>query len=193
MPDYKNGKIYTIRCKLDSSLVYVGSTCEKLCSRFTKHKYDWKNNTQMPLYSYIEDFNDWYIELVEDFPCERREQLLKREGEIMREIGNLNKQIAGRTIEEYRKTNSEKTKQYNTIYYQENKEKIKNQCKEYMDAHREQKHKNDKQYREQNKEKIKLYFSIDCECECGCIVKKSNLTKHKNTKKHKDFMNNLQA
>jgi hypothetical protein len=39
--------------------------------------------------------------LYEDFPCERREQLLKREGENIREKGTLNQVVAGRAIEEY--------------------------------------------------------------------------------------------
>ena len=33
----------------------------------------------------------------ENYPCENEEQLNKREGEIIREIGTVNKQIAGRT------------------------------------------------------------------------------------------------
>ena len=33
----------------------------------------------------------FYIELVEDCPCDRNEELLKREGEIIRSIGTLNK------------------------------------------------------------------------------------------------------
>ena len=45
------------------------------------------------------NINDWYIELYEDFPTERKEQLNKREGVIIREIGTLNKNIAGRTKE----------------------------------------------------------------------------------------------
>ena len=45
------------------------------------------------------NINDWYIEFYEDFPTERKEQLNKREGVIIREIGTLNKNIAGRTKE----------------------------------------------------------------------------------------------
>ena len=41
--------------------------------------------------------------LFEDFQTERREQLNKREGEIIREIGTLNKNIAGRTNRESKK------------------------------------------------------------------------------------------
>jgi hypothetical protein len=35
-----------------------------------------------------EDWDNWYIELYEVCPCENREQLCKREGEIIRLIGN---------------------------------------------------------------------------------------------------------
>ncbi len=60
----------------------------------------------MLLYKTIKEKSDgcwdnWYIELYEDFPCERREQLLKREGEIIREIGTLNQLIEGRKYKEY--------------------------------------------------------------------------------------------
>ena len=35
---YKNGKIYTIRCKNDDSLIYVGSTVQPLFKRWFEHK-----------------------------------------------------------------------------------------------------------------------------------------------------------
>jgi len=38
MLDYQNGKIYTIRYRKDSSLIYVGSTCLSLSLRFSIHK-----------------------------------------------------------------------------------------------------------------------------------------------------------
>ena len=37
---YKNGKIYTIRCRTDDSLIYVGSSCLSLCKRWYQHKID---------------------------------------------------------------------------------------------------------------------------------------------------------
>jgi hypothetical protein len=51
------------------------------------------------------DFNNWYIELYEIFPCDNKEQLNKRGGEIIREIATLSKNIAGRTIKEYYEQN----------------------------------------------------------------------------------------
>jgi len=51
------------------------------------------NNTDNKLYQKIResDKNDWYLELCQDFPCERKEQLKKREDEVIRDIGTLNK------------------------------------------------------------------------------------------------------
>ena len=35
---YNNGKIYTIRCKTDNNLIYVGSTTQPLHKRWFTHK-----------------------------------------------------------------------------------------------------------------------------------------------------------
>ena len=54
MPDYKNSKIYTIRCKTDETLIYVGSTTQPLCKRMvehrSKHNKENDNNYTKPLY-----------------------------------------------------------------------------------------------------------------------------------------------
>ncbi len=121
MPDFKNGKIYTIRCKDDEALIYVGSTTQKLSQRWQDHKDSTKLESKycFKLYQEIRKrgVDSFYIELYEDFPCERKEQLHKREGEITRLIGNLNSRIAGRNRNEY---------------YLENREKINNERKEYV-------------------------------------------------------------
>ena len=80
---YKNGKIYTIRSKNDVSLIYVGSTTQPLYKRFAQHKSKSKNliyeNRQLYIKMNETDINDWYIELYEDCPCDRKEELNKRE------------------------------------------------------------------------------------------------------------------
>ena len=179
MPDYQNGKIYTIRCKLDSSQIYVGSTCETLCSRFSKHKYHWKHQASMPLYSYIQDFNDWYIELYEDFPCERREQLLKREGEICREIATLNFVKPGnymtkgeqQYMKEYREQNAEQIKFCKQEHYKKNKETITAKGKE--------------KYEQSGKEKIL--------CECGIYSSKHHFSRNLKSVGHTKYLNSLNA
>ena len=96
MPDYQKGKIYTIRNKNDTNLIYVGSTCDKyLSNRMGHHKQDSKRNPYNHFYKKIEDWSDWYIELYENFPCNDKNELTKREGEVIREIGTLNMKNAG--------------------------------------------------------------------------------------------------
>ncbi len=107
--------------------------------------------------------NDWYIELYEDFTCERKEQLLQREGQVIREIVTLNKIISGRTDKEWREDNKEKIKEYKET----NKEKLKEKLKAY---------------RETNKEKIKEY---------QCSTRRDSIAKHKQTLKHRNIMKEL--
>ena len=115
-PKYQNGKIYTIRCRYDDNLIYVGSTIQKLCMRMAGHRRD----ETCSLYQYVKgDFKNWYIELYEDYPCDNKNILEKREGEIIRLIGTINKSIAGRT-----------RKEYNKEHYQANRDKILEKNKE---------------------------------------------------------------
>ena len=119
MPDYSNGKIYTIRCRTDDKLIYVGSTIQPLYKRFSGHKIDSKKEKYMNVKLYVEvnnDWSNWYIELYENYPCSCREELSKREGEIIRLIGTLNAYIAGRNKKEYYKENINKIKECRKQY-----------------------------------------------------------------------------
>ena len=166
MPDYQQGKIYTIRCRTDDTLIYVGSTIQPLSVRIGSHKIMSKmeKNQNILLYRTVNNnWDDWFIELYEEFPCENKEQLCKKEGEVIRLIGTLNSQIAGRTDKEYYENNKLKLLEQMKEYYINNKDKIL----EYQ-----------KQYKQ---EKIT--------CECGCVSTKHNLTKHKKSQKHLNAIN----
>jgi hypothetical protein len=67
MPDYQNGKVYTIRCHIHKELIYVGSTTKTLCARWSNHKADMKRNPNTLLYSKIIEIgvDNFYIELYE--------------------------------------------------------------------------------------------------------------------------------
>ena len=139
MPDYKKGRIYVVRCKLDDSLIYVGSTTSPLSSRFSNHKRD----KGCSLYKYVQrhfdgDWSDWYIELYTEHQCENVEQLNKREGEIQREIATINKNKAGKTNKERYIDNIDSIKQY----YIDHKDKIR----QYYIDNRERKIEYQKQY-----------------------------------------------
>ena len=112
MPNYSKGKIYTIRCRTDDSLIYVGSTIQTLSVRLAGHKGACKLNKNSMLFDAIRKdkmgWDNWYIELYEYFSCNNKEELQKQEGIFIREFATLNKQIAGRTQEEYRTENADK-------------------------------------------------------------------------------------
>lgn len=99
MPDYSKGKIYTIRNWDDDSKIYVGSTIQSLGVKFGEHKRRGKQEKSMNMILYKEvngDWDNWYIELYENYSCNSREELCKKEGEIIRLIGTLNARIEGR-------------------------------------------------------------------------------------------------
>ncbi len=73
----------------------------------------------------VHHWSDFYIELYEKYPCNDKAELCKREGEIIRQIGTLNKCIAGRTKKEYIQDNVDKVKEYQKTYREVNAEKLK--------------------------------------------------------------------
>lgn len=167
MPDYSKAKIYTIRYRGDDSLVYVGSTVQSLSVRMAEHrrKYNVENRQEYNMLLYIKmretNINDWHIELYEEYPCENKEQLCKREGQVIREIGTLNKKIEGRTRQEWCIEHADKIKEHKKKWYQDNIDKIK-------------------------EKKGQKYT-----CECGSTIRNDKKSKHIKTKKHQDYLNNL--
>jgi len=155
MPDYSKSKIYTIRCKTDDNLIYVGSTIQPLAVRFGGHKAvcNTEKHKNRLIYKTINnDFTNWYIELYELYPCNNKEELLKREGEIIREIGTLNVCIPNRTHKEWRDDNKDKI----YLYYQNKQEAILKQKKVYYIANRDKILRNKKAYYNDNKNIISI-------------------------------------
>ncbi len=157
MVNYQNGKIYTIRCRSDENLIYVGSTSQTLSQRMTLHRSCCKRGDGCSLYDYIidNDWSDFYIELYEKYPCNDKAELCKREGEIIRQIGTLNKCIAGRTKKEYIQDNVDKVKEYQKTYREVNAEKLKEDKKIYYENNAEFLKENSKKYQKNNADKVK--------------------------------------
>ena len=113
---YNNGKIYTIRCTDNNNLIYVGSTTQPLYKRWYEHKQIYNKEGKQYnklLYSKMRELgvDKFFIELYENFKCENIEQLHKKEGEIIRQIATLNKNIAYN--EKTREARNIKEKQWN--------------------------------------------------------------------------------
>lgn len=112
--DYSKGRIYRIYSPSHiEEGQYIGSTCRPLSSRMGEHKWNYRQylagtRRELRLYKILQH-EDARIELIEEFPCENREQLCKREGEILRTAMNcVNTNTAGRSRDEWRKDNHEK-------------------------------------------------------------------------------------
>jgi hypothetical protein len=213
MPDYSKGKIYKILNAINDE-IYVGSTVETLSVRMAKHRHDIKRRTHLPLYKSMDELSveHFYIELIENFPCNDIYELRAREGYYIREIGTLNKVVAGRTpkeweeehkeeIKEYKKqhreSHKEDYKEYNKQYYENNKEHIKDNVKQYYENNKEhiklykkqhyEKNKetyieNNKHYKESNKDYVNE--KITCNI-CSCHVNRSGISRHQKTNKCK--------
>ncbi len=134
--DYQNGKIYSIR-SYQTDLIYIGSTTQPLSKRLSKHRQDfnsWENNKFNYITSFeIIKFNDHYIELIENYSCNSKNELERREGQLIRETANaVNKRIAGLTRVEtcklYYDTNKEHISEYKKQWYEKNKEKCDCEC-----------------------------------------------------------------
>jgi hypothetical protein len=61
MPDYKQGKIYTIRCKTDDTLIYIGCTTQSLCERMAKYRYDSMKRSNNFFYQHINTYVCLYV------------------------------------------------------------------------------------------------------------------------------------
>ena len=183
-PKYQNGKIYTIRCRYDDNLIYVGSTIQPLSKRMGSHRTTSANRATSLSNTVNGNWDDWYIELYEEYPCNNKSILEKREGEIIRLIGTVNRIITGRTKEEYIKENKEKILENKKKYYENNKQHILEKNKKYSIEHKDEIKKRmseyTKKYNENNKE------NIVCD-NCKKMVSKKSLTRHKKSQKCQNY------
>ena len=127
MPDYSLGKIYKI---VGNGKVYVGSTTRPLlCQRMAEHRSRYKNwkNGKYQYATSFECFPDCYIELLEVYPCNSKDELYKCERKWIEELDCVNRNIPLQTRKEYRELNKQKTKEY----YQKNKEHLQKKATDY--------------------------------------------------------------
>jgi len=191
MVNYENGKIYKIESISCEGKVYVGSTTkEYLSQRMDYHRYDyirWKNGKkQHKLYSFV--LFDMYglknckITLLEIFPCKTSDELHAKEGEYIRMLDCVNKNVAGRTKKESQKNyyNNHKSdenfiqnrKEYRAKYVIDNHETIIEKKREFNQLHIEE---------------INKKAGIKFNCECGSCCRIGEKARHYKSKKHQDY------
>ena len=132
MPDYTKSKIYKIT---DGELTYYGSTVQTLSARLRRHRHGRDCSLKI-----LKELN---IELVEEYPCNSKKELLDRERYYIQNFECVNQVIPNRTSKEYCKDNAEILKikrdqfykenpTYNKEYYEKNKDKVKAQQAEVL-------------------------------------------------------------
>ena len=103
--EYQNGKIYMVKSDT-SDKQYIGSTKNTLNNRWGKHKADYNSDKVLGGYKdIILDIEEWYIELYENYPCNNKTELERRETEVQRNIPCINKRLARRTPAEWYQDN----------------------------------------------------------------------------------------
>lgn len=114
MVNYQNSKIYKIWSP-SKNICYYGSTIQTISQRLGEHKCRYKKYKNGLTKNYVSSFlvlecEDYKIELVEEYPCNNKEQLLKKEGEYIRNNKCINKHITSRTKQEYYNEHKEENK-----------------------------------------------------------------------------------
>ena len=163
MPDYSKAKIYKITSP-HTNEIYIGSTIQLLTKRKASHVSKFKNHI-LGKYPYTTSFKlielgDIDICLLEEYPCENKEQLHARERYYVDNNACVNKDKSYRTNPDYKERCIQVL---NDKYYVSTKEH--------------------KLEQDRIRNKIKMI------CECGATINKQHHIRHEKSKKHIDAMN----
>jgi len=134
MVNYQLGKIYKIVCRTTGE-VYVGSTCEKtLSKRLVAHRSACSRFLEKQQGSKFSSFQiiqrgDYYIDLLENYPCNNSDELRKKEREWYDKAECINQCRPYLFKEEMREER--------LIYDEVNKERIQEKQRKYKAEHRD--------------------------------------------------------
>ena len=136
--------------------------------------YKWKKSGL--IYDNYDELYDVYINTMECQHCQT--EFTKKNCRCMdhnHETGLFRKIVCNRcnVCDSYIKYPNGYSRQ---AYYQANKETFKEKMKEYYQI-------NKQRISEQDKQKI--------ECDCGSIVRRSDISRHKRSKKHTEYLNSI--
>jgi len=173
------GQVYRLSCK-DTTIkeCYIGSSIN-LRSRLQKHKHntlcETSNKHHLTVYRKIREFgnwDNWKCDVLETVDNPTRSELIaleRKHYEDHIDTATLNSVYCGRTPAEGKKAWKAKNPGYQQWYNDTHKEYLKEYYKEYY---------------AENKEKLAEYYTTPTQCECGSIVNRSGIARHRRTKKH---------
>jgi hypothetical protein len=155
---------------------------------------------QTGTYQWVSSFEiikhgDAIITLVENIPCNSKEELLRAERRYIEQTICVNKIKPITSPEErveynrqysnvYRQVNNQKITEYQKEYYLSNADKLKASVKENYEKNRNIRLQYASEYNRANAEKIKERKRVVVVCDnCGCSIARWSLSNHKKSKK----------
>lgn len=160
MPDYAQGKIYKIISD-ETKYIYIGSTTMTLNERLRLHKKEYKHKISGKSVRQILQYNDVKIELIENYPCESKLELLQQEQYYILQNRKICVNINNAWVDK---------KEYNRQHRKKNPDMYK---------------KNVQKYYMKNKEKIDAWRADKITClYCDCKIRRSDKAIHKKSNKH---------
>ena len=168
---YQKGKIYKIITE-NSNDVYIGSTTATLRNRLSHHKSHMKGGGFCSSSIVLRQGN-YTIELITDYPCNSKTELVREEGKYQREMDCVNTQIAGRTQSEW---------------YVDNKEHKNAKSKENWEKNKEADKERHRENYKKDRENYIAKASVKCSCICGSDIRHDGKSKHLKSIKHKKYL-----
>lgn len=189
--DFSQNVIYKLCCKdIDITDIYIGRTTD-IIRRRNEHKSTCNNENNKKHNLYVYEFirnnggwSNWELIPIEKYPCNDVMEASIREKYWFNELrATLNNQHPSRTKKEYREENKETISEKGKEYHNKHEEIINEKRREYYENNKERK----QEYYQNNKEKK----SQKNNCDCGGCYTNEHKNKHLGTKKHQDYVKNL--
>lgn len=181
-------------CNAINSKIYVGSTKNQIGKRFSKHKWDAKKGSKIRVHVHMREIgiDKFYIEILEEKQVQTRQEQLKLETLWQVKLNSELNQRQAYTSEEQRKEreatycrdNKELINERQKKYHIKNKESDNLRLRKYYRNHKELIKEQKKKYYNEHRQNILEKAKKKISCECGSIVRKYGLFKHKRSKKH---------
>lgn len=202
---YKKGKIYKI-VHNQSNLCYVGSTFDELRNRWQNHKRAAKCDKQKPccIHKYLQQYGpeNFKCILIKEYNVVDKYHLRAYEQLWINKLNSINIKGSIPMLDFIKK---KEDKNYRKKYFVKNKKKIYEyqskrgkinkilcECGAYVRSDGMNVHKTRTKHLNYIK-KVNNYKSGQIQCNCGCYIsnKPYNINRHKQSKKHIAYLDNI--
>ena len=192
MPNYCDTQLYELieSDENGAPVIYRGHTTQPLHKRLAEHRRHfklWKEGKIRNYYSSYEVLKHGpaRIEFVRAAPCFTKKEANREEGKFIRELPTcVNIQKNYETNKEHYQANIESIKKQRAQHYQENKEVKHTMNIEYYKKNKQRIKTKVSEYRNANKDKRNARDKANVTCECGAVVRRDYISRHRNTSAH---------